>query len=87
MGKYDGKEFNDPIVRCDQCSKLTHRKFISVQAGCFHCGNKRFKNVRGLNDEEYRGLKEGILDIGLVKPYTIDKEWFDQFEPAEEIAS
>lgn len=85
MGKYDGKEFNDPILRCEQCSKLTHRLFISHNAGCFHCGNKRFKNVRGMNDEEYYALKEGRLPIGLKMPYIIDPEFFEQFEPTEEL--
>jgi len=85
MSKYDGKEFNDPIVRCEQCSKLSHRKFISHNAGCVNCGNKRFKNVRGLHDDELQGLKNGTLQIGLNLPYTIDPEFFEQFEPAEEL--
>ena len=85
MIDYNGKEFNDPIVRCEQCSKITHRKFISHNAACFHCGNKRFKNVRALDEKEFYGLKEGTLEIGLKTPYTIDPDYFREFEAKEEV--
>lgn len=84
MGKYDGEEFNDPILRCAQCSKITHRKFISHAGACFHCGNKRFNNVRGMNEIEFYGLQNGQLDIGIVKPYTIDPEYLSEFEQVQE---
>lgn len=76
---YEGKEFNDPVLRCDQCSKLTHRDFISKNAGCAHCGNKRFKNVRGLSPDEHAGLTDGSLKIGK-KSYSIDVGFLDLFE-------
>jgi DNA-directed RNA polymerase subunit RPC12/RpoP len=81
--EYDGKDFNDPILRCDQCSKITHRDFISKHAGCSHCGNKRFKNVRGLSQEEYSGLKNRTLAIGK-KAYEIDKDFLSLFEGVED---
>lgn len=86
MGTYDGPDFNDPVVRCEQCAKLTHRKFISYAAGCCHCGNKRFKNVRGMNEIEYYGLENGNLDIGLEKPYKIDPDFLAEFEQMSEQA-
>ena len=79
---YEGKEFNDPVVRCDQCSKLTHRDFTSKHAGCCHCGNKRFKNVRGMSPEEHEGLAAGTLEIGK-KDYTMDPDFLALFEEVE----
>ena len=84
MIDYNGAKFNDPIVRCSQCSALSHRKFISHRAGCVKCGNKRFKNVRGMNEEEFNGLRDGTLEIGLKRPYVIDPIFLAQFEPVEE---
>lgn len=83
--KYDGADFNDPVIRCDQCSKITHRKFIEKYGGCCHCGNKRFSNVTAILGEEYTALKSGEMDIGIEKPYEIDPEFFDVFEPAPEV--
>ena len=80
---YEGKEFNDPVLRCGQCSKLTHRDFLKKNAGCRHCGNKRFKNVRGLSEKEYHGLKAGTLAIGK-KSYSIDNDFLILFEEAKD---
>ena len=80
---YEGDEFNDPVLRCDQCSGLTHRDFLRKHAGCHHCGNKRFKNVRGFSAEEYAGLKSGMLAIGK-KSYTIDPAFLTLFEEVED---
>jgi len=82
---YQGRDFNDPIVRCEQCAKITHRAYIKKYAGCVNCGNKRFKNVRGLEEDEYYGLKNGTLKIGLDIPYKIDPNFLKQFEEAEDI--
>ncbi len=85
MSKYDGDEFQDPILRCDACNKLVHRKWIAHHAGCNHCGNRRFRNVRGMNEaEELNPLRAGTYDLGLAD-YEIDPEWFDLFEPARAI--
>ena len=85
MGKYDEKDFNDPVVRCDQCSKLTHRAFITKYGGCFHCGNKRFRNVTAFSEDEYNGLKGGNMKIGINKPYKIDHEYLKEFKPSQEV--
>ena len=81
---YNGKEFNDPIVRCYSCSKLVHRAFIAVHAGCNHCGNKRFRNVTGMNDKEYNALKNATYDFGL-KEYKIDPDNLNEWEEADSV--
>lgn len=80
---YEGKEFNDPVLRCDQCSGLSHRDFISKNAGCCHCGNKRFKNVRGMSSEEHAQLETGTLVIGK-KDYKIDPDFLALFKEVED---
>jgi predicted nucleic acid-binding Zn-ribbon protein len=76
--------FHDPIVRCDQCNKLTHKKYIRVNGGCAHCGNKRFRSVQGLDETEIKGLQDGTLDIG-VKKYDIDPDFLALFEAVSEV--
>ena len=79
LHKYDGKEFLDPIVRCDNCAALVHREFIGKHAGCNHCGNKRFKNVQGLSGPEHIGLTDGTYDLGL-KEYVIPADFLAIFQ-------
>ena len=84
MNKYDGKEFNDPIVRCVGCTKLVHRTWIAVKGGCNHCGNRRFQSISGMSEEEHTQLQEGSYPFG-IKEYTIDPEFFNIFEQSEDI--
>lgn len=81
---YDGPEFKDPIVRCESCAKIVHRQFISVYAGCNHCGNKRFKNVLAITGEEMQGLKSGKYELNL-KGYEIDPDFLALFEEVEDV--
>ena len=76
---YSGKVFNDPVVRCAQCNKITHRAFISKYGGCVHCGNKRLTNVTGFEEEEIKALKSGEMEIGINKPYEIDPDYLVEF--------
>lgn len=85
--EYDGKEFNDPILRCDQCSKITHRAFLSKYGGCNHCGNKRVRNVLGMSATEYHELRRGVLKIGIEHPYQIDPDFLALFEETKEVPS
>ena len=81
LHKYDTNELTDPLVRCVNCAKLVHREFISLGAGCFHCGNKRVQIVQGLDDKlEIEPLANGTYDLGL-KDYTIDPEYLAAFAP------
>lgn len=84
MGKYDGKNFIDPLLRCDGCSKIVHRDWVSQNGGCNHCGNRRIKSLHGFQDEELNDLKAGTYKLGL-KEYSIDPEFFELFEAQEEI--
>jgi len=84
MIDYNGKGFNDPIVRCEGCAKLVHRKYISKIGGCNHCGNKRFKSLRGLTGDEFKAISEGTYDFSM-KSYTIDPDYLEMFEETEEI--
>ena len=85
MNKYEGREFCDPVVRCDSCNKITHRKFISKHGGCFHCGNKRFVSISAFSEEEFNDLKSGNMEIGIEKPYELDRDYFKTFGPTQEV--
>lgn len=78
------KGFKDPVVRCDQCNDLTHRKFITMHGGCVHCGNKRFKSIAALKEAEMQGLKDATLKIGM-KTYEIDPAYLALFEEVKEV--
>jgi predicted nucleic acid-binding Zn-ribbon protein len=82
MGRHE-EDFKDPLVRCDQCSKLTHRAFITKYGGCFHCGNKRFRNVTAFSEDEYNALKSGTMKIGIDQPYNLDSGFLDEFEATQ----
>lgn len=84
MSNYDGKEFNDPILRCTGCTKIVHRAWISARGGCNHCGNRRFQNINGFDDDEYNQLVNGTYDLGM-KEYKIDPDFFKLFEQSEAI--
>jgi predicted nucleic acid-binding Zn-ribbon protein len=86
MGKidYEGEQFNDPILRCEGCTKLVHRQWITYYGGCNHCGNRRFKNVRGMTDIEMEQIKSKTYDFGMEK-YEIDPDFLAQFEATEVI--
>ena len=79
LNDYDGREWRDPLVRCYNCSKLVHRAYIAVNAGCNHCGNKRFQTLRALDDElEIKPLHDQSYDLGM-KSYTIDEGFLSIF--------
>jgi hypothetical protein len=84
LHKYDTSELRDPLVRCHNCSKLVHQAFIRDNAGCNHCGNKRFQFIYGMDDKlEIEPLRRGEYDLGL-KSYTIDEEYLDIFRAVGE---
>ena len=82
LHKYDTKELLDPLVRCVACSKLIHRKYISIGAGCSHCGNKRVQIIQALDGDELSALRDGTYDLGL-KEYSIDPEYLAIFKEVE----
>jgi len=75
-GKYGAKtqqDFPDPIVRCDSCQGIVHRRHIRQLGCCSHCGNRRFRNVRLLNEGEMGQL---VVD-------GVDAEYLELFEGVE----
>ena len=83
MTDYYGDEFLDPILRCDDCSNLVHREFITKRGCCNHCGNRRLKNVQLLQEEEYRKIEAHTYDFGL-KKWEVDSEFLKLFEGMED---
>ena len=77
--------FVDPLLRCEDCTKLVHINFIVKQGGCSHCGNRRFKNVQGFKGDEWKLIKKGKFDFGLKKKewYPIDPDFLKLFERAD----
>ena len=67
MEKYrsDGP-FEDPVVRCCECSSLVYREQIQ-QNGMCACGNRRVRNLLSLNDVEMEKLKERGVDPDFIK--------------------
>lgn len=64
-GKYSylNKEaFPDPVIRCDSCHVLVHRKHVHTMGCCPECGNRRFRNVLTLKENEMEKLKEWKID-------------------------
>ena len=59
-GKEDG--FNDPVVRCCDCSLMFSRKKLRDSGGCPKCGNKRVRNCLALSGEEMQTLKDKNYD-------------------------
>ena len=60
--KYDGKEMDDPIVRCTECQRLIFMEEIRDVGMCPGCGCKRVRDVRVLNDQEIAELKAKDID-------------------------
>ena len=49
--------FNDPVVRCDKCSKILLLEKIRQDGVCPHCGARRIRNLLAYNDEELSQMK------------------------------
>ena len=65
--------FNDPVVRCDSCTKLIKTANVRKFGMCPHCSNTRVRNVRTFSEGELIQLKE----------WDIDPEWIALFEGVE----
>lgn len=44
--------FTDPALRCDSCNKIVLKGTITALGLCNHCGNKRFRPVDTVNNNE-----------------------------------
>jgi len=84
MSGYDGDDFNDPILRCDDCGRLVHRVYIRKRGCCNNCGNRRFKNLQLIREEEWDSIKNKTYDFG-VKEWNIDKAFLALFEKVKDV--
>lgn len=64
----DQVSFREPVVRCDSCTKLVLVGDIEKYGLCNKCGNRRFRNVNVINDEELLDLiKLGVPEDFLLQ--------------------
>jgi uncharacterized CHY-type Zn-finger protein len=71
MGKYDADQsFNDPVLRCTECSKLLFHEEILKVGKCKYCGCRKIRSVEVFND----------LELKLMKNKGIDPEYIALFE-------
>lgn len=54
--------FDDPVVRCCDCSKLVPKAQIKKHGMCLGCGNRRVRNVQTLSESEMAELKAKKVD-------------------------
>jgi phage FluMu protein Com len=54
MSKYNGPEFNDPVVRCVECQKLIFKEAIQMRGKCPQCGCRKVRNVMNLTQSEHK---------------------------------
>ena len=61
--KYDPKgKFQDPVVRCGECSKIVLHQGIVDTGCCPNCGAGRVRNLRVFNSEEKKQMEEWGVD-------------------------
>jgi len=53
-------EFNDPVLRCDSCTKLVKRTTLHNLGCCGLCGNKRIRALDVFNEDE----RDQIIEWG-----------------------
>lgn len=58
--------FDDPVVRCCECSSIILREQIQRSGGCPYCGNRRVRNVLNMTGVEMAGLKEKGIDEAFI---------------------
>ena len=54
--------FNDPVVRCDSCRNLIFTDTLRKDGHCNHCGNRKVREVRFLDQHEMDVLKARNVD-------------------------
>jgi hypothetical protein len=78
--------FSDPVVRCDSCQRLVLRNDIGRIGGCSSCGNRRVKNVLGIENNPEQSAS-GVDELALITKWAqegkIDPDWVAIFTPIE----
>lgn len=67
----DQKAFNDPVVRCTDCQRLTMREEIKQFGMCPDCGNKRFRDVTVLSKKEMDKLTAKGVDTDFLDEFKV----------------
>jgi rRNA maturation endonuclease Nob1 len=62
MGKYDGDQFCDPVLRCTECQRIIFQEEIAKIGKCPNCGCRKVRNVLTLSDSEEKLLKNKNVD-------------------------
>ena len=76
IGKYDpdNLSFNDPIMRCCECSSLIMRVSLREKGCCPKCGCKRVRNVLGLTKTEMDACIEKGVDPEFIALWVADPD-------------
>lgn len=69
--------FEEPVVRCDSCTRLILVALLRRLGMCPDCSNTRVRNVRTLNDADQEIVKKWIEEG------KVPQDWFDVFEPVD----
>jgi len=67
--------FNDPVLRCDSCSKLVRHVVLTQMGKCPHCGSRKVRKMDTFNSEELKQMQE----------WGIDQDYLALFEVVPEI--
>ena len=51
-------EFDDPVLRCDSCTKLVKRTTLHKLGACGKCGNKRIRNLNNMTGKEQKKIEK-----------------------------
>ena len=66
--------FNDPVVRCDKCSRILQLAQIKKEGQCPHCGSKRIGSLQTFNDEELAQMKRWGVDEDFIALFHVKPE-------------
>ena len=77
MGKYDGGDFNDPIVRCTECQKILFRAELEKSGRCI-CGCRKVRNVFSLSGSEVKLLQNKRVDPEFIEQFQASAELIDE---------
>lgn len=72
--------FDEPLVRCDSCNTLVFVGFLHQNGMCHYCGNRRFRNVLSIREDEMKAIKEGTMDFGTEVPKALMDLFLGLFE-------
>jgi hypothetical protein len=75
----------EPLVRCDGCQSLVSVVQLRKLGCCHSCGNRRYKNVQLLSEDEERQLRDKTYQFGRGRWPEGIEEFLQLFEGVEEL--